>query len=495
MTFTTISFALFLALTFALYWSVRERSTQNVLLLAASYVFYAWWDYRFCGLMLLASVIDFAAGAMIHRSPSPRVRRAWLVTSIVANLGLLGTFKYYDFFVESARAAAQSLGWTFHPVTLNVLLPVGISFYTFQTLSYTIDIYRKQSRPAGSFVDYLAFVSFFPQLVAGPIERASDLLPQFQRPRTFECAAASDGCRQMLWGFFKKLAIADRLALVVDQVYGAGPVAHFGESSGFMIVFASILFAFQIYCDFSAYSDIAIGCARLFGLQLSRNFAYPFFSQSMSELWRRWHITLLTWFRDYVFLPLGGVRGTPWIVARNVMITFLISGLWHGAAWTFVLWGALMGAASLAEPMRVATRRGRANRVPLDEPGGNRLIPSPPVALRMLRTFAIFAFGSLLFRSPSLGSTLEALQRIAGDVVDPAAYGRLIPELSQPDVIKSVVVVALLLILEWVQRRQPHPLVLDRMPQWGRWAVYTVMLWGAVLYMPNKPVTFVYFNF
>jgi D-alanyl-lipoteichoic acid acyltransferase DltB (MBOAT superfamily) len=414
---------------------------------------------------------------------------------MAGNLGMLGFFKYFHFFQQSFAAGAASLGWQVDDLTLEIVLPVGISFYTFQTMSYTLDIYFRKMRACPSLVDYLAYVCFFPQLVAGPIERALGLLPQFERKRTFDPAAATDGCRQMLWGFFKKMVIADRLAIVVDRVYGDGGASGFDVASGPTITFATAVFCFQIYCDFSAYSDIAIGCGRLFGFQLSRNFAYPFFSQSMGELWRRWHITLLTWFRDYVFTPLGGVRGSRGVVVRNVMVTFLLSGLWHGAAWTYVIWGAIMGLASLPEPLSVARRRGRAVRTRLDEPGGPDNVPSLPVLLRMLRTFALFALGLVFFRSPSLAAALQVIERILVDSINPHAWQALSDDIAQGDGRNAILLIVGLLLLEWVQRRHPHPLVLGRLNWCGRWSVYTVVFWSILLFMAGRPHSFIYFHF
>ncbi|MGZ8938621.1 MAG: MBOAT family O-acyltransferase, partial [Limisphaerales bacterium] len=302
----------------------------------SSYVFYGWWDWRFCFLMLASSLIDYFAGNAIHRSTSPRARRTFLYFAITANLTFLGVFKYFHFFTDSLVIALAAVGLELNTTTFSIILPVGISFYTFQTLSYTIDIYRRQFAPQKSLLDYLCFVSFFPQLVAGPIERAAHLLPQFQTPRSFSDADARAGLRLILWGLMKKMLVADNIGPIVDEAFNA-PSGVFGS----VLLLATVLFAFQIYCDFSAYSDIAAGTAKLFGIRLMRNFAYPYFSQSLTEFWRRWHISLSTWFRDYVYFPLGGNRVAPSLVYRNLLIICVVSGLWHGAAWTFVIWGLL----------------------------------------------------------------------------------------------------------------------------------------------------------
>ena len=317
MTFTSLTFIGFLPLVFALYWLLRTPRRQNLILILASYLFYGWWDYRFCALILFSSLLDFVLGWYLGQARSKRARKWLLGASLFANLGMLGLFKYFNFFAGSFSHLATGFGWTPGSVTLNIILPVGISFYTFQTLSYSIDIYRGKIRATKNILDYLAFVSFFPQLVAGPIERASHLLPQFEKLRRFDQGLARSGCRLILWGFFKKIVIADRLGVVVDQFYAQPELV-----SGPLLAFATVSFAFQIYCDFSAYSDIAIGTGRLFGIRLMRNFAYPYFSQSVGEFWRRWHISLSTWFRDYVYIPLGGSQQGSFRRTRNLLATF-----------------------------------------------------------------------------------------------------------------------------------------------------------------------------
>lgn len=339
MTFTTLTFGLFLVLVFALHWCARGRLGQNSVILVASYLFYGWWDLRFCALLLGSSLLDYVIARAIARSqPQPalaRPRRVLVAVSCVANLGLLGVFKYFDFFIDSLALALEQVGVSTELPSLRLILPVGISFYTFQTLGYTIDVYRGDVRASRSLLDYLAYVSFFPQLVAGPIERARNLLPQLERPRQFDEATAREGARQMLWGLAKKVILADHLGAFVAEIYlGDGSV----HASGPVLMIATVAFALQIYCDFSAYSDLAVGTAKLFGIRLVRNFAYPYFSRSVVEFWRRWHMSLSTWFRDYVYVPLGGSQCGPRRRWLNLMVTFTLSGLWHGANWTFVVW-------------------------------------------------------------------------------------------------------------------------------------------------------------
>ena len=336
MLFNSIEFLLFLPLVFLLYWFLcRDRIQQNLLVVVASYVFYGWWDCRFLILITFTSLCSYWAGIAIGCfSGSRKKQKCISEANIVLNLLILGVFKYYNFFAESFADFFQRLGYQMDVVTLNVILPVGISFYTFQALSYSIDVYQNKIKPTKDIVQFFAYISFFPQLVAGPIERATNLLPQFEKQRQFDYSISVDGLRQMLWGFFKKVVVADVCASYVNQYWDL-----YEELPGLMLIQIAVLFAFQIYCDFSGYSDIAIGCAKLFGIRLMRNFDNPYFSRNIAEFWRRWHISLMTWLRDYVYIPLGGSRCTKHRMTINTIIVFLISGLWHGANWTFVVWG------------------------------------------------------------------------------------------------------------------------------------------------------------
>ncbi|GAB3204108.1 D-alanyl-lipoteichoic acid acyltransferase DltB (MBOAT superfamily) [Pontibacter aydingkolensis] len=322
----------------------KRLAWQNTLLLVASYVFYGWWDWRFLTLIFFSSLVDYIVSQYLGRTEDDRKRKWLLYTSLAVNLGVLGFFKYFNFFIDSFVETYSLFGHKLEPRSLNIILPVGISFYTFQTLSYTIDVYRRTLKPTRNIIEFFTFVSFFPQLVAGPIERAAHLLPQFKNQRVFDYTFAVSGLRLMLWGFFKKIVIADRLAAFVDVVY-SNPEQHYGLT----VILGTLFFAIQIYCDFSAYSDIAVGTARLFGFDLMRNFRTPYFSTSMKEFWSRWHISLSTWFRDYLYIPLGGNRVMPILWARNMMITFVVSGLWHGASFTFIIWGFIHGLVLIME--------------------------------------------------------------------------------------------------------------------------------------------------
>lgn len=482
MIFTTPTFFFFLAVVFALFWSLKNFGRQNYLLLAAGYIFYGWWDYRFCSLMLLSSVADFTFGRLLTRFTEPSSRRLVLVASFAFNLTLLGFFKYYNFFAQSLNRVFDVLGWQVDLATIQVILPVGISFYTFQSLSYIFDVYRREIEPTRSLRDYMAYVSFFPQLLAGPIERGRNLLPQISGPRHFDYAQAVGGLRLILWGFFKKVALADNLAACVDQAY-----AHPAAFDGAHLALATVCFAFQIYGDFSGYSDIAIGTASLFGIRLMRNFAYPYFSQSVAEFWRRWHISLSSWFRDYLYVPLGGSRVSRPRRVVNIMITFIVSGLWHGAAWTYVAWGALNGAGILTSVWRKKPRV-----TPQTIPGGAGWLPNPTAALGMALTFAFICVSWIFFRAHSFPDAFLILRRIfAGPFAWKGSEGFDTFLSSKGTVLFICVFVA----AEWAGRQRLHPLGLELLPKAARWSVYTLVIWAALYLRPLHTGKFIYFQF
>lgn len=346
MLFNSTTFLVFLVIVFFVFWKTSAYSVRwgKVILLVSSYIFYGWWDWRFLILIVISSAADFFIGNKIFRTNNNQKRKLLLIASVSINLGMLFFFKYFNFFIDSFKTLFAPLAATDQWSTLNIILPVGISFYTFQTLSYTIDIYNRKTEPTQSALTFFTFVAFFPQLVAGPIERARNLIPQFETKRTFSFSQGTSGLKLILWGLFKKMVIADQLAEIVNAVYAAPE-----NFNGWGIVLATFLFGFQIYCDFSGYSDISIGTARLFGIELMTNFRTPYFSTSFREFWHRWHISLSTWFRDYVYIPLGGNRGGSFNWTRNIVITFLISGLWHGASVTFLIWGGIHGVLFAAE--------------------------------------------------------------------------------------------------------------------------------------------------
>jgi D-alanyl-lipoteichoic acid acyltransferase DltB (MBOAT superfamily) len=477
MLFNSFEFALFLPLMFVVYWYLCSRRwrIQNVVLLAGSLVFYGWWDPRFLGLMLFSAVLDFTVGNLIHRARSVALRRGLLGISIGVNFGILGVFKYYNFFAESLNDALSACGIGPATARLDLVLPVGISFYTFQTVSSSIDIYRGTLTPTRDLVAYLSFVTFFPQLVAGPIERAGHLLPQFLRRREFRLADASDGCRQALWGLFKKVVIADNCAALANQVFGA-PV----EASWAALLAGTFLFTMQIYCDFSGYSDIAVGTARLFGFSLMQNFATPYFSRDIGEFWRRWHISLSTWFRDYVYLPLGGSRCAKGRMIRNTLAVFLISGLWHGANWTFVVWGLLNAVYFL--PLQLSG----ANRRYTSQTEAAPLVPSLREVLQIGTTFVLTMMAWIFFRAASLSDAWTVLRRMF--TLQPGSALEVSSEIW--------LLVTGFLLVEWVQRSQQHALELqDRpLPRWARWCCYYMVLF-LILTFGGEQQDFIYFQF
>lgn len=487
MSFVSITFLLFLPIVFGLHWLCRSGRQQNLVLILASYTFYAWWDWRFCGLMALSTMVDYGLGLALGKAERTWLRRLLVTTSVLANLSILGIFKYCNFFLDNATAALNQIGWQLDDLTLNVVLPVGISFYTFQTLSYTIDIYRRKLDPVSDIIAYLAFVSFFPQLVAGPIERASNLLPQFAPKRVFNHDDARSGLLLMLWGVAKKLLIADRLAVIVNETYGS-----YEFQSGPALGLATICFAFQIYCDFSAYSDIARGTARLFSIQLIRNFNYPYFATSLADFWRRWHISLSTWFRDYVYIPLGGNRCSSLLRKRNLLITFLLSGIWHGAAWTFVAWGLLHGLF-----VDVGNKGADQDVVPVKGFGDflkRRLITFCRIGL----TFTLVCIGWVFFRAESMGQAILILKQMALDVANLPAYEVLIEGILENKMMeRSMLLLFLFIAFEWFQKTRDCPLeCLYRFPLPLRWAAYSALIWGTLYLLPmTGSQKFIYFDF
>jgi alginate O-acetyltransferase complex protein AlgI len=445
MAFTTPTFLLFCTVCFALYWLAKKRDLQNGLLVVFSYFFYATWDSRFGLLLLVTSLIDYCVGLGLARAESKKLRRALLALSICSGIGALIFFKYFNFFAENFRQLAGMIGWHVEPVIASFALPIGISFYTFKSLSYTIDVYRRDLEPTPNLIAYLAYVAFFPQLLAGPIDRASNLLRQLLVERRFSYPLAVAGCRQILWGLFKKMVIADHLAPIVNLAYAQAQTA-----TGASLLFGTVCFAFQIYCDFSAYSDIAIGMGKLLGLQSMPNFDYPYFSQSPAEFWRRWHISLTSWFRDYVFFSLGGMRRSRLRRAFNVLLTFLLSGLWHGASWNFILWGGLNGVAVLPASMQRRKKRGL-----MQAPGNLRL--ALRTFSRILLTFLFICLTWVFFRAPDLSTALLILKKIFADALNTSAYlsvrELLHPYTEYPLAGKKLLLILLgFIVVEWIQK-------------------------------------------
>ena len=472
MLFNSIEFALFLPIVFGVYWLIggTRIKSQNLFLLLASYVFYGWWDYRFLALIAFSSIIDFIVGQQLSKSEKKSSRKKWLALSLIANLGLLGFFKYYNFFVDNFIEAFSFFGKTPDVSTLSIILPVGISFYTFQTLSYTIDIYRKQLESTKNFVGFLTYVSFFPQLVAGPIERARNLLPQFFTKRNFSYEQGRDGLRQILWGLFKKIVIADTCAIFATEIF-----SNHTEYGSVTLLIGALCFTFQIYGDFSGYSDIAIGTAKLFGFKLRTNFRYPYFSRDIAEFWRRWHISLSSWFRDYLYIPLGGSDGTFQRTIINVFIIFLVSGFWHGANWTFVAWGGL-NALFIAPIFLLKRNRNNLDNVDNFWPGWRNFF-------NILLTFSLTTLAWVFFRAENLPHAFEYISGIFSFKGGKPYGGDYLP------------LAAIMLIWEWVMRKRDFGLdFTDKIPRWLRWVLYYLIIW-LILYFFGEEKEFIYFQF
>lgn len=474
MLFNSLEFAIFLPIVFLLYWLVFNRSVrmQNLFIVGVSYLFYGWWDWRFLFLIAFTTLCSWSSGLLIQRYRQRPTAKVVHVANIVLNLGILGLFKYYDFFAESF--ARLFLHGHSDGLLLHLILPVGISFYTFQALSYSIDVYRGKLEPTRDIIGFFAFVSFFPQLVAGPIERATNLLPQFANARRFDYDTAVDGLRQILWGLFKKIAVADSCALFVNPVF-----QNYSDYSGSALTLAAILFAIQIYGDFSGYSDIAIGTAKLFGIRLMRNFRNPYFSRDIAEFWRRWHISLTTWFRDYVYIPLGGSRVHKAAIIRNTLIIFLLSGLWHGANWTFVAWGAYH--ALLFLPLILPGK----NRKYTDETAMGRWLPTWKELAQMLLTFVLVTIGWILFRADNITTAFDFIGHIFTRWDNPLNTS-LYPTLAY---------VSIMLITEWVQRTREHALDLTGIRSHiVKFAIYYILI-GLLFLAYHGSESFIYFQF
>jgi alginate O-acetyltransferase complex protein AlgI len=479
MIFNSIGFGVFFPIVFVLYWFVANRSLklQNGLLLVSSYFFYACWDWRFLFLLLFSTLLDFFSGLKMSSTKSLREKKTWFWLSILVNLGFLGIFKYYNFFITSFATVLSGLGIHVDVWILQVILPVGISFYTFHGLSYVIDIYKGRIQVERNFVDYAVFVSFFPLLVAGPIERADHLLPQIKKRRTFDYSSAVNGLTQIMWGLFKKIVIADQCANYVNLIFD-----NYSAYSGSTLVLGGILFAFQIYGDFSGYSDIALGTARLLGIELLRNFSFPYFSRNIAEFWRRWHISLSSWFRDYVYIPLGGNRGNKWQKVKNVLIIFLLSGLWHGANWTFIVWGLLNAVYIIPSVVREPGKRS-------DPIVHGNSTPQISDWLSICATFGLTVLAWIFFRSPDIASALEYIRKI---------FSFSISLFNGPSVMPcfTFIWLFLFLMIEWMGRDKAFAI--------EDWTIhytkffkvtfyYAIVL--AILYYAGENHQFIYFQF
>jgi alginate O-acetyltransferase complex protein AlgI len=478
MLFNSINFAFFLPVVFALYWLLRNQRLvfQNGLLLLASYFFYSCWDYRFLFLLLFSTLLDFYSALKIDNAQNVNHKKIWFWLSIIINLGLLAVLKYYNFFVSSFSEALSLLGMQANIDTLNIILPVGISFYTFHGLSYIIDVYKGRIPSEKRFIDYAVFVSFFPLLVAGPIERATHLLPQIKSKRFFDYGNAVSGLRQILWGLFKKIVIADSCAEYANLIFN-NPEDYSGSSH----VMGAVFFTFQIYGDFSGYSDIALGTARLFGIELLRNFNYPYFSRDIAEFWRRWHISLSSWFKDYLYIPLGGSSGGTWMKVRNTFIIFLVSGFWHGANWTFIFWG-LLNALFIMPSIIFKT-----NRDNLDVVAQGKLLPTVKELYSICLTFLLTVFAWIFFRSKDISSAFSFISEIFSSSLFS------IPQILPFDIILLIV---LFMIIEWINREEKFSLSNFGFtwPRFVRWSFYVILAFCIFIYS-GKDEKFIYFQF
>ena len=478
MLFNSINFAIFLPIVFLLYWFVANKNLklQNILLLVSSYFFYACWDWRFMFLLIFSTLLDYFTGLKMAESNTGQMKKFWFWLSVIINLGFLAVFKYYNFFAESFADLVSNFGLQVDPWTLQVILPVGISFYTFHGLSYVIDIYKERIPAEKNFVEYSVFVSFFPLLVAGPIERATHLLPQIKVKRKFDYDKAVDGLRQILWGLFKKIVIADQCAIYANQIFNDA-----GHQSGSNLFLGALFFTFQIYGDFSGYSDIALGTARLFGIELLRNFSFPYFSRDIAEFWRRWHISLSTWFRDYLYIPLGGSKGGTWMKVRNTFIIFLVSGFWHGANWTFIAWG-LLNALFIMPSIIFNT-----NRNNLEIVAKGSYFPSARELVSIIITFLLTVFAWIFFRAASIGSAFAYIKGLFSASL-----------FTKPTVMPYIVLffIAFFMIVEWLGREEQF--ALNRFglnwPKPIRHGFYMLLIMAIFLFS-TKEQQFIYFQF
>ena len=481
MFFNSIDFAFFLPIVFLLYWFVTNRhlKRQNYLIVVASYVFYGWWDWRFLSLILFSTVIDYCIGIGILRQENQTKRKFLLWTSIAINIGFLAFFKYYNFFVDNFISAFSFFGAEIKANTLNIILPVGISFYTFQTLSYSIDVYKRKLQPTKDFIAFAAFVSFFPQLVAGPIERATHLLPQFSKKRKFDYTLAVNGMRQILWGLFKKIVIADNCADFANQIFNNSI-----DMNGSTLVLGALFFTFQIYGDFSGYSDIAIGTSRLFGFDLMKNFSFPYFSRDIAEFWRRWHISLSTWFRDYLYIPLGGSRGGIWMKVRNTFIIFIVSGFWHGSNWTFIAWGALNAIFFL--PLLLFNK----NKKNTDTVAQGKYFPTLRELFKMGVTFIITVLAWVFFRAENIQQAWSYLSEIFSRSLFSSPY---YPGIGL--VIPTIFLMIIFILVEWIGREDEYAIEKClKLKSPLRYAMYYFIIF-AIFWFGGNDQQFIYFQF
>lgn len=482
MLFNSLNFAIFLPIVFILYWFSTKGNLryQNTLLLVSSYFFYACWDWRFMLLLIFSTLLDYFTGIKIQEVSTIRKKKIWLWLSIGINLGFLGVFKYFNFFAASFADSLSLLGVKANLVNLQVILPIGISFYTFHGLSYVIDIYKERIKPEKNFINYSVFVSFFPLLVAGPIERATHLLPQIIKKRKFDYSKAVDGLRQILWGLFKKIVIADNCAEFANTIFN-----NAADYSGSTHVLGALFFTFQIYCDFSGYSDIALGTARLFGIELIRNFAFPYFSRDIAEFWRRWHISLSSWFKDYLYIPLGGSKGGIWMKIRNTFIIFIVSGFWHGANWTFVVWG-ILNALYILPSIIFETNR---NNIEIVAKG--KVFPTIKDFLSIILTFSLTVFAWIFFRAADVSHAISFISKIFSSSLLTLPY---FPGIKSA--IFIIFLTCMFVIVEWLGREKQYAIACIGF-KWKRpfrYAFYYAII-ILIFCFSGKEQQFIYFQF
>lgn len=486
MFFNSFQYALFLPIVFIIYWLFyKKRNVQNFILLIASYFFYGMWDWRFLALILFSTLVDYFVGLKLESCKNHRNRKFFLYVSLAVNLGLLCVFKYFNFFIESFVEMFEIFGVKLSLSTISVILPVGISFYTFQTLSYSIDVYKRQLKPTSDILSFMCYVSFFPQLVAGPIERASNLLPQFFDNRNFSLEKATDGMRQILWGLFMKIIVADKSAVFVNEIFD-----NYSSYSGGILFLGAILFAFQIYGDFAGYSHIAIGTARLFGFDLMQNFAYPYFSRDIAEFWRRWHISLSSWFRDYVYIPLGGSRGSLKRTIRNVFIIFLVSGFWHGANWTFIAWG-FFHALFFLPLLLIGKNR---KNISFEQKGFWEGLKN---LINIFITFFLVCIIWVFFRAESLNVAIQYIVEIFTGIISKQSIVELYNFVYWKDVYLVLTFIVLTIIFEWKQKFKKHALEFDHSSKtrFFRWLLYLSLILVMIVFSETEEHTFIYFQF
>jgi D-alanyl-lipoteichoic acid acyltransferase DltB (MBOAT superfamily) len=482
MLFNSLNYAYFLPIVFIVFWFFLKNNLklQNIFLLAGSYFFYGFWDYRFLFLLVFSTLLDYFSGIKMENSKDPKVRKTWFLISIIVNLGFLGVFKYYNFFIFSFSTFLENFGLKVNAYTINVILPVGISFYTFHGLSYVIDIYNRKIKVEKNIIDYALFVSYFPLLVAGPIERATHLLPQLKQKKIFNYSKSINGLKQILWGLFKKIVIADNCAPLVNDIF-----YNFENQNGSTLFLGGVLFAFQIYGDFSGYSDIALGSSRLFGIELLKNFNYPYFSRDIAEFWRRWHISLTTWFRDYVYFPLGGSKnGLKWSII-NTFIIFIISGIWHGAGYNYILWGLVN--AVFFMPLMIF----KLNRNNIEIVAYHSKLPSLKEFTQIIFTFLLVVITWIFFRITDISDLYQILLKVFSlDFFK-------VPAVKDNILFNTVIFFILfMIIIEFLARRDNFALdkVFFLPKKWTRWLLYYILIL-CIIWFGGSEQQFIYFQF